>query len=57
MLFEIVPILIKGSIPTAGNNNNNNKAKCKPGGILRILAGKKVNRGSRETDPSQVYFG
>jgi hypothetical protein len=23
------------------NNNNNNKAKCIPGGTLRVLAGKK----------------
>jgi hypothetical protein len=28
------------------NNNNNNKAKCRPGGTLRVLAGKKrVSKG------------
>jgi hypothetical protein len=32
---EIVPSLIKG-------RHNNNKAKCIPGGTLRVLAGKKV---------------
>jgi hypothetical protein len=32
---EIVPSLIKGR-----PNNNNNKAKCIPGGTLRVLAGK-----------------
>jgi hypothetical protein len=35
---EILPSLIKGRHP---NNNNNNKAKCIPGGTLRVLAGKK----------------
>jgi hypothetical protein len=41
---EIVPSLTKGrhnnnnNINT--NNNNNNKAKCIPGGTLRVLAGK-----------------
>jgi hypothetical protein len=24
------------------NNNNNNKAKCRPGGTLRVLAGKNL---------------
>jgi hypothetical protein len=33
---DIVPSLIKGR----PNNNNNNKAKCIPGGTLRVLAGK-----------------
>jgi hypothetical protein len=33
---EIVPSLIKGR----HNNTNNNKAKCIPGGTLRVLAGK-----------------
>jgi hypothetical protein len=36
---EILPSLIKGRHPN--NNNNNNKAKCIPGGTLRVLAGKK----------------
>jgi hypothetical protein len=31
-----VPSLIKGR-----HNTNNNKAKCIPGGTLRVLAGKK----------------
>jgi hypothetical protein len=31
---EILPSLIKGRHP------NNNKAKCIPGGTLRVLAGK-----------------
>jgi hypothetical protein len=35
---EIVPSLIKGRHNT---NNNNKKAKCIPGGRLRVLAGKK----------------
>jgi hypothetical protein len=34
--------LIKGRPPTTTNNNNNNKAKCIPGGTLRVLAGKKM---------------
>jgi hypothetical protein len=34
---KIVPSLIKGR----HNNTNNNKAKCIPGGTLRVLAGKK----------------
>jgi hypothetical protein len=38
---EILPSLIKGRPPTTTNNNNNNKAKCIPGGTLRVLAGKK----------------
>jgi hypothetical protein len=40
---EIVPSLTKGR-PNNNNNtntNNNNKAKCIPGGTLRVLAGKK----------------
>jgi hypothetical protein len=34
-----VPSLIKGR--PNNTNNNNNKAKCIPGGTLRVLAGKK----------------
>jgi hypothetical protein len=34
---EIVPSLTKGR---HNNTNNNNKAKCIPGGTLRVLAGK-----------------
>jgi hypothetical protein len=38
---EIVPSLIKGRHNTnTTTNNNNNKAKCIPGGTLRVLAGK-----------------
>jgi hypothetical protein len=37
---EIVPSLTKGR----HNNNNNNKAKCIPGGTLRVLAGKNAFR-------------
>jgi hypothetical protein len=33
-----VPSLIKGR--PNNNTNNNNKAKCIPGGTLRVLAGK-----------------
>jgi hypothetical protein len=40
---EILPSLIKGHPPTT--NNNNNKAKCIPGGTLRVLAGK--NHGKK----------
>jgi hypothetical protein len=42
-----LPSLIKGrpsttttTTTTTTNNNNNNKAKCIPGGTLRVLAGK-----------------
>jgi hypothetical protein len=36
-----LPSLIKGRpSPNNNNNNNNNKAKCIPGGTLRVLAGK-----------------
>jgi hypothetical protein len=36
-----LPSLIKGRPSTStNNNNNNNKAKCIPGGTLRVLAGK-----------------
>jgi hypothetical protein len=35
LLAEIVSSL------TTTNNNNNNKAKCIPGGTLRVLADKK----------------
>jgi hypothetical protein len=40
---EIVPSLIKGrhNNNNTNTNNNNNKAKCIPGGTLRVLAGKK----------------
>jgi hypothetical protein len=34
---EIVPSLIKGRPNNNTNNNNNNKAKCIPGGTLRVL--------------------
>jgi hypothetical protein len=46
---EIVPSLTKGrpnnntntnTNNNNNNNNNNNKAKCIPGGTLRVLAGK-----------------
>jgi hypothetical protein len=40
---EIVPSLTKGrpnNNNNTNNNNNNNKAKCIPGGTLRVLAGK-----------------
>jgi hypothetical protein len=36
---EIVPSLIKGRPNTT---NNNNKAKCIPGGTLRVLRGKNL---------------
>jgi uncharacterized protein YlzI (FlbEa/FlbD family) len=36
---EMLPRLINGRHNT--NNTNNNKAKCIPGGTLRVLAGKK----------------
>jgi hypothetical protein len=36
---EILPSLIKGR--HNNTNTNNNKAKCIPGGTLRVLAGKK----------------
>jgi hypothetical protein len=41
---EIVPSLTKGrpnNNTNTNTNNNNNKAKCIPGGTLRVLAGKK----------------
>jgi hypothetical protein len=45
---EIVPSLIKGRPNNNNNNNNNNnKAKCIPGGTLRVLAGKKRSELSR----------
>jgi hypothetical protein len=37
----IVPSLTKGRHNNTNNNNTNNKAKCIPGGTLRVLAGKK----------------
>jgi hypothetical protein len=45
---EIVPSLTKGRNNNNNNNNNtnnntnNNKAKCIPGGTLRVLAGKNI---------------
>jgi hypothetical protein len=42
---EILPSLIKGRPPTT-TTNNNNKAKCIPGGTLRVLAGKKMTRNT-----------
>jgi hypothetical protein len=42
LLAEILASLIKGPPNNNNNNNNNNnKAKCIPGGTLRVLAGKK----------------
>jgi hypothetical protein len=41
---EILPSLIKGRHNNTNNNNTNNKAKCIPGGTLRVLAGKKHRR-------------
>jgi hypothetical protein len=42
LLAEILPSLTKGRPNNNNtNNNNNNKAKCIPGGTLRVLAGKK----------------
>jgi hypothetical protein len=44
---EILPSLIKGRHP----NTNTNKAKCIPGGTLRVLAGKNVKlKTEREHD-------
>jgi hypothetical protein len=41
---EILPSLIKGRPNNNNTNTNtNNKAKCIPGGTLRVLAGKKLN--------------
>jgi hypothetical protein len=41
LLAEILPSLTKGRPNNNNNtNNNNNKAKCIPGGTLRVLAGK-----------------
>jgi hypothetical protein len=47
---EIVQSLIKGR-PNNNNtntntNNNNNKAKCIPGGTLRVLTGKNTNNSN-----------
>jgi hypothetical protein len=39
LLAEILQSLIKGR-PNTNNTNTNNKAKCIPGGTLRVLAGK-----------------
>jgi hypothetical protein len=39
LLAEIVPSLIKGRHKT---NNKTKKAKCIPGGTLRVLAGKNI---------------
>jgi hypothetical protein len=38
LLAEILPSLTKGR--PNNNNTTNNKAKCIPGGTLRVLAGK-----------------
>jgi hypothetical protein len=40
LLAEILPSLTKGRPNNNNNTNNNNKAKCIPGGTLRVLAGK-----------------
>jgi hypothetical protein len=39
-----VPSLIKGRHNNTTTTNNNNKAKCIPGGTLRVLTGKNVLR-------------
>jgi hypothetical protein len=39
-----LPSLIKGRPNNNNNTNTNNKAKCIPGGTLRVLAGKKITR-------------
>jgi hypothetical protein len=45
---EILPSLIKGRPNNnSNNNNNNNKAKCIPGGTLRVLAGKNRRYGPK----------
>jgi hypothetical protein len=44
-----LPSLIKGR-PSTTTTNNNNKAKCIPGGTLRVLAGKKFR--PKKEDPS-----
>jgi hypothetical protein len=53
---EIVPSLIKGRHNNNNNNNNNNtnnnKAKCIPGGTLRVLAGKKATQPPNASIPS-----
>jgi hypothetical protein len=46
---EIVPSLTKGR-----HNNNNNKAKCIPGGTLRVLAGKNLKNGHFITNLSDI---
>jgi hypothetical protein len=38
-----VPSLIKGRHNNTNTNNTNNKAKCIPGGTLRVLAGKNID--------------
>jgi hypothetical protein len=46
LLAEILPRLTKGrpnnTNTNTNTNNNNNKAKCIPGGTLRVLAGKNI---------------
>jgi hypothetical protein len=42
---EIVPSLTKGRHNNNNTNTNNNKAKCIPGGTLRVLAGKNKDTG------------
>jgi hypothetical protein len=43
LLAEILPSLTKGR-PNNNTNNKNNKAKCIPGGTLRVLSGKKYGK-------------
>jgi hypothetical protein len=47
---EIVPSLTKGR----HNNTNNNKAKCIPGGTLRVLAGKNKTNQIKSTRPGAL---
>jgi hypothetical protein len=55
LLAEILPSLTKGRPNT--NNNNNNKAKCIPGGTLRVLAGKKWYWNHNGENLSMVKLG
>jgi hypothetical protein len=48
--------LTKGR-PNTNNNNNNNKAKCIPGGTLRVLAGKKWYWNHNGENLSMVKLG
>jgi hypothetical protein len=47
---EILPSLIKGR--HNNTNTNNNKAKCIPGGTLRVLAGK--NRENQKASGTRL---